>query len=162
MNALDEIDAQIIRILCKDARTPFNKIGRMLNIGTDTVLRRYSKLKQEGKIAGSTVILSSKAIGIKGWYGFLVKIKQGTSPSFVKEKVKKIDQIYFFTQIIGDFDLYLEFGFREFDELDGLVSSLRNIEEILVIEPIMYASHDWPIPTLNTLNPQMLDWLLKS
>ena len=161
MSLLDEIDAQIIKILCGDARTPYSKIGRTLGIGTDTVLRRFNKLKQEGRIVGSTVILSSKKIGIKGWCGFLIKIKQGFSTSIIKEKLTKLNQIYFFTQISGDFDFYFEFGFREIDELDGFIATLRNIHEILVIAPVMYASHDWPIPTLNTLNPQMLNWLLK-
>jgi Lrp/AsnC family transcriptional regulator for asnA, asnC and gidA len=146
-----------IRILCKDARTPFSKIGRILGVGTDTVFRRFNKLKQEGKVLGSTVILSSKVIGIKGWCGFLIKVKQGASVLIIREELTKQTQIYFLTRIMGDFDFYLEVGFRDFEELGDFVASLRKIKEILVIDPMMHASHAWPLPTLPTLKPEVLD-----
>ncbi len=157
---MDEIDAEIIRILCKDARTSFSKIGRILDIGTDTVFRRFKKLKQEGKISGSTVVLSSKAIGIKGWCGFYVKVKQGSEALFVEDKLTKIPQLYGLSRILGEYDFYLEMGFRDFEELDVFVSSLRKIKEIVTIDPMLYASHDWPLPTLSTLDPEVLNWLL--
>ena len=157
---MDKIDSAIIEILCQDARTPFSKIGRMLGIGTDTVFRRFKKLKQEGKILGSTVVLSSKAIGIKGWCGFFVKVRQGSSTLIVKEKLTSIGQLYGLAQISGEYDFYLEMGFREFEELDTFITSLRQIREITAIEPMMYASHDWPLPTLSTLEPEVLNWFL--
>jgi DNA-binding Lrp family transcriptional regulator len=157
---MDEIDAEIIKILCKDARTSFRKIGRMLNVSTDTVFRRYKKLKQEGKILGSTVVLSSIAIGIKGWCGLYVKTKRGSSALAVREKLSRVQQIYTFNQIIGDYDFYLEIGFRDFVELDHFVQKLREIKEILTIDLVLQATHDWPLPTLHTLNSEILDLFL--
>ncbi|PVX23458.1 MAG: transcriptional regulator, partial [Candidatus Bathyarchaeum sp.] len=57
---MDQTDYKIVRILCKDARTPFQRIAKTLGIGTDTVIRRYNKLKEDGVILGSTVVLNSK------------------------------------------------------------------------------------------------------
>ncbi len=157
---MDEIDVEIIKILCKDARTSFSKIGRTLGIGTDTVFRRFRKLEQEGMIAGSTVVLSSKAIGIKGWAGLYLKVKSGSSSSIVKEKVTSLSQVYSLNKMLGEYDFYLEIGFREFEEVDAFINRLKTIREIVAIDPVFYASHDWPLPTLSTLNPVTLDWFL--
>ncbi len=157
---MDEIDAEIIRILCKDARTSFSKIGRMLGIGTDTVFRRFKRLEKDGKISGSTIVLSSKAIGIKGWCGLFLKLQQGSSPLSVKNKLTELKQLYAFVQILGEYDFYLEIGFRDFEELDAFVNQLREVKEIVAIDPMLYATHDWPLPTLNTLDPEVLNWLL--
>lgn len=155
---MDKIDAEIIRILCKDARTPFSRIGRILGIGTDTVFRRFKKLRQEGKISGSTVVLSSMGIGIKGWCGLYLKIKPGSSVSAVKEAIAEIPEVYGLVQILGEYDFYLEIGFRDFSELDAFVTKLRQIKEIVVIDSMIHASHDWPLPTLPTLKSEVLDW----
>ena len=161
MNALDEIDAEIIRLLCKDARTPFSKIGKMLGVGTDTVFRRFKKLEQEGKISGSTVILSSIGIGLKGWYAFYVKVKPGSSISAVGETLANIPQVYGLVKLLGEYDFYLEIGFRDFKEIDTFITSVRQIKEIVTIDPMIHASHDWPLPTLSTLQPEVLEWLFK-
>ena len=158
---MDELDVEIVKILCKDARISFRKIGKTLGIATDTVFSRYKKLKQEGKIKGSIVVLSSKAIGIKGWCGFLVRVKEGYSPLIIKDKLKHLPQLYSLAQLSGDHDFYLEIGFREFEEVDIFVTRLTEIEEITTIDPIFYATHDWPLPTLSTLQPEILNWLLK-
>ena len=157
---MDEIDREIIRILCKDARTSFRKIGRLLGIGTDTVFRRFKKLEQEGKISGSTVVLSSKKIGIKGWVGFFIKVKRGSSALVVKDRLTILPQVYGLVQLLGIYDFYLEMGFRDFEEVDAFVAGLRKIKEIEAIDLMLHASHDWPIPTLGTLNPEVLNWLL--
>lgn len=158
---MDKIDAEIIRILCKDARTPFSKIGRMLGIGTDTVFRRFKKLEQEGIISGSTVILSSIEIGLKGWYAFYVKVKPGSSISAIGQTLTNIPQVYGLVQTLGEYDFYLEVGFRDFKEINAFIASVRQIKEIVAIDPMIHASHDWPLPTLSTLQPEVLEWLFK-
>jgi DNA-binding Lrp family transcriptional regulator len=157
---LDKIDAEIIRVLCQDARTPFKKIGRMLGIGTDTVFRRFKKLKEEGKITGSTIILSSKAIGITGWFAVFIRVRPGCSASVVRDKLSKIPQIYAMVHILGEYDFYLEVGFSSIVELDSFFTTLRVIKEVISADPMIYESHDWPLPTLFTLDPKFLDWLL--
>lgn len=157
---MNEIDAKIIEILCKDARTSFSKIGRSLSIGKDTIFRRFNNLKQEGKVEKSTVIVSSKGIGIKGWCGIFIEVKQGASASVVKDNLLKLPQVFGISPTMGDYDFYLEMGFREIGEVDDFINNLKKIQEITTIDPIVYATHDWPLPTIRELEPDFLEWML--
>jgi Lrp/AsnC family transcriptional regulator for asnA, asnC and gidA len=158
---LDEIDAEIIKILCKDARTPFSKIGQRLGIGTDTVFRRFRKLEQKGIVSGSTVVLSSKACGIKGFYCFFVKLQPGSSVLTVKDKLIKLPKLCSLVQTWGEFDFYLEMGFMDFGEVDPFINSLREIKEIAVIDSMLYASQDFSLPNLSTFESEIPDWFFR-
>ena len=60
---LDEIDKKIVRILQKDVRTPFKEIAHHCNISTDTIKKRYNKMKENNVIRGTTIVLDPKKIG---------------------------------------------------------------------------------------------------
>ncbi|PVX25918.1 MAG: hypothetical protein CW691_03140, partial [Candidatus Bathyarchaeum sp.] len=47
---MDKLDLKIIKKLMADSRTPFSKISSELGVSTDTVIRRYNKLKETGTI----------------------------------------------------------------------------------------------------------------
>ncbi len=143
---MDEIDSEIIRILCNDARTPFKKIGKMLGIGTDTVFRRFDKLKKEGIITGSTIILSSKACGIKGLCGLFIKLKSGSNSSIVKDKLMKTTWLIMAHPTWGEYDFYVDLFFRDFQEIADVIAILRKIKEVVSIEPMMYTLQEWSIP----------------
>lgn len=156
---MDEIDAEIIRILCKDARMPFKRIGKMLGVGTDTVFRRFRRLQSEGIISGSTVILSSKACGIRGLCGLFIKIKPGSSVSVIKDKLVKTEQLVVAYPKLGEYDFYVDVYFRDFQEVADLIDSLRKIEEIVAIDPMMYALQEWSIPFVLEFEAEIPSWV---
>jgi DNA-binding Lrp family transcriptional regulator len=146
MRILDKIDYQIINLLFNDARTPFKTIAKILGIGTDTVIRRYGKLKEKGIILNSTVVLSSQACGFKGVCAFMIKIESGTSISAARAELYKIRQIYYIGHMWGDYDFYLELYFRDSKEIFDLVSELRNVKGVVAIDQLMYVIEEWPLP----------------
>ena len=158
MSFLDEIDIEIIRILCKDARTPFKRIGKMLGVGTDTIFRRFKKLQQEGIISGSTVILSSKACGIKGLCGFFIKLKSGSSLSIIKDKLTETDKLTIAYPSLGEYDLYFEIYFRDFQEVTDLIAGLRKIKGIAAIDPMVYTVQEWSIPFVLSFEAEIPVW----
>jgi Lrp/AsnC family transcriptional regulator for asnA, asnC and gidA len=156
---LDEIDTEIIRILCKDARTPFKRIGKMLGVGTDTVFRRFKKLQSEGIVSGSTVILSSKACGIEGLCGLFIKMKSGSSLSIIKDKLTKMSQLTVAYPSWGEYDFYVDVYYRNFHEVTDLIASLREIKEIVAIDPMIYALQEWSIPFILSFEAEVPVWL---
>jgi Lrp/AsnC family transcriptional regulator for asnA, asnC and gidA len=60
----DSLDVKIIGLLQEDGRKPFAKIARQLDISAGVVQARYSKMKEAGLIAGSTLIVNLSKIGI--------------------------------------------------------------------------------------------------
>jgi len=143
---LDQIDLEILNVLYKDARVPLKKIAADLGVSRETVLRRFKKLQEKGVVLGSTVILSSKALGFKEQVGFFVKTKSGTSISTIQNKLVSIPQITLVVPALGAYDFYVEGFLRDLEEMHDLIENIRRIEEIATIAPIVYSQQDWAIP----------------
>jgi len=143
---LDKIDYEIIRILSKDARTPFQRIAKKLGIGTDTVFRRFKKLQRQGIILRSTVVLSSCAGGYAGLCGVFIKLEGGASISSVRSKLAEIPHVADIVHIWGDYDFYIDLFFRNFEEILTLINSLMKIKEVVAMDPIVYVEQEWSFP----------------
>ena len=46
---IDDIDTYIVEKLAADGRVAFEKIAKLLGVSTDTVVRRYERLKEKGR-----------------------------------------------------------------------------------------------------------------
>jgi len=158
MGPMDEIDIEILRILCRDARVSFKGIGQKLGVGTDTVFRRYNRMVDEGLIIGATVVLGSSAWGITGFCGFFVKVKPGVDVLLTKEKLRKTEKISFAVQILGEYDFFMEAFFEKFDQLYDVMAALRSIPELLVIDPVIYCLQNWSLPAFPTYERGVPDW----
>jgi len=66
---LDKIDITILEMLKKDARTSFREIARKLDVSPDTISNRFERLKEQGIIINSTVIINPTKIG----YSFIAR-----------------------------------------------------------------------------------------
>ncbi len=155
---LDEIDREIISILCGDARTPFNRIAKTLGVGKETVFRRFRKLQKKGIILGSTVILSSKALGFQGLYGLFIKLKIGSSVSILNEKLKEIIPPLNIYPTWGEYDFYTDFFYKDLNEINSVIDVIRKMKEIMSIEPMMYALPDWSIPFIPSFEAELAPW----
>jgi len=71
------VDQKIIKLLMKDAQMPFSKIAEQLGVGTDTVIRKYHRLKKEGVIHNASVIVDLEKCGHKGNVFFLASVLAG-------------------------------------------------------------------------------------
>jgi Lrp/AsnC family transcriptional regulator for asnA, asnC and gidA len=62
---MDTLDIEIIRILQKNARTPFSVIAKTLHVPASVVQIRFNKMKKAGIILGTTLTLNQEKFGIK-------------------------------------------------------------------------------------------------
>jgi DNA-binding Lrp family transcriptional regulator len=60
---IDDIDVKILRALQKDARKNFAKIAEDCGVSTDTISKRFKKMKRAGIIRGTTILLNPKSFG---------------------------------------------------------------------------------------------------
>lgn len=89
---LDNVDITILEMLKKDARISFKEIARKINVSPDTISNRFERLKEQGIIVSSTVIINSKKIGYPFISLFGIDIKPAYS-SQVLEKIIKIKKL---------------------------------------------------------------------
>jgi DNA-binding Lrp family transcriptional regulator len=155
---LDKVDSEILKILCKDARVPFKRIAAELGIATETVVRRFKKLQEDGVVLGSTVVLSSEALGFKELVGFLLKTRSGTNISTIYNELINVPKIILVVQEWGVYDFYIEAFLRDLSEMHDVLDSLRRIEGIAAIAPMVYKQQDWTIPYMVPL-PALCRWL---
>jgi Lrp/AsnC family transcriptional regulator for asnA, asnC and gidA len=101
---LDKIDNAIITTLIQDARIPFRQIARKLNVSPDTISNHFEKLKKEGVIIGSTVVLNPEKIGYSSIVRFRFKVKP-TFSSEILSTIIKIPSIIVATKLMGEFDI---------------------------------------------------------
>lgn len=113
---LDEIDHRILEILTEDARTSFREIARRLKISPDTVSNRYEKLKENGVIITSTVVIDPSKIG----YSFIARFGVDVKPAYstqVLEKVIQIPSVIVASKLVGGHDLVAISVIKDFDHL---------------------------------------------
>ena len=161
IDLLDKIDAEMLQILCKDARAPFSKIAKALGISTQTVFRKFERLQKNGVISGSSVILSCKALGIKGNCGLYVKLKPDASMPITRNKIASISQSIVVHPKWGEYDFHITSTYCDFKEITGLIANLRKLREILTIELMIYTlDDDGSIPFILTFERGLPEWAL--
>lgn len=102
---IDEIDLNIIRALQKDARANFAVIARDCGVSTDTISKRFSKMKKAGVIRGTTILLNPKSFGYEcvGSLGIDVSFPYLRD---VIEFLRKIPEIVICTPSMGKHDIF--------------------------------------------------------
>jgi Lrp/AsnC family transcriptional regulator for asnA, asnC and gidA len=150
---MDDIDREIIDLLRRDAKTPFSKIAKTLNLGTDTVMRRYKKLLKQGIISNPTIFLDSYLCGFEGLVDFLIKIKSGADAQRIRVQLTKLENVILTARTMGDHDLYCSVFFRNFGKMIQISEEIKKIEDIISVEPIIYVAQKWAIPLNSDYNP---------
>ncbi len=101
---MDKIDLGILDALKVDARTSFRDIAKRLNVSPDTVGNRYERLRKEGVIIGSTVVVDPSKLGYTSIVRFGINVRPAYS-SQVLEKLIKFPSVIIASKLVGSNDL---------------------------------------------------------
>ncbi len=102
---IDEIDVKIIRALQKDARTTFTDIARDCGVSTDTISKRFRKMKKDGLIRGTTILLNPRSFG----HDCVASLGINVSYPHLNEIIRllrTIPEIVFYTLSMGRSDMF--------------------------------------------------------
>jgi len=102
---IDEIDINIIRALQKDARANFAGIARDCSVSTDTISKRFRKMKKAGIIRGTTILLNPKSFG----YDCVASLGIDVSYPHLRkaaESIRTMPEIVFCTTSMGRHDIF--------------------------------------------------------
>ena len=102
---IDQVDLTIIRALQKDARVNFSSIARDCGVSTDTISKRFRKMKKAGVVRGTTILLNPKS------FGYECVASLGVDVSYphlreVVESLRKIPEIVFCTTSMGRHNIF--------------------------------------------------------
>lgn len=143
---MDELDSKIIDLLKQDARMSFTKISEKLDVGTDTVIRRYQKLLKTGIISKPVLVLSSKVCGFLGIADFYINLQPQRNVNDVVDEISKIKNIFSIARMLGDFDLLVSAFFTDILDLDKMTRFIKAINNIRSVDVSIYVGPEWTIP----------------
>jgi Lrp/AsnC family transcriptional regulator for asnA, asnC and gidA len=143
---IDKINVQIIEKLATDGRMPFRKIAEELEISTDTVVRRYEKLKRNGDLK---VIIQINPTKI-GYYAFAIFNVACTSQDGLPNRVEalaKIPDVNFILKTSGNFDFVISVMIRDIKQLITIqeeIASTPGVTNMKIAVAKMF--NVWPLP----------------
>jgi Lrp/AsnC family transcriptional regulator for asnA, asnC and gidA len=144
---IDDVDMQILQKLTFDGRMAFTEIGKEIGVSTNTVLKRYRKLVENGSIKVS-IQIDPKKIGYTSIMDFNIAFTThvGSSDDIV-ESFAKIPDIIIITKNSGDYDLQLTAMVRDMDGSFLIQDQIARINGVKQIESSSRKIPDkWPTP----------------
>jgi Lrp/AsnC family transcriptional regulator for asnA, asnC and gidA len=142
---VDETDTCLIEELATNGRMPFSKIGKELNVSTDTIVRRYERLKQNGDL--KTVIqIDPTKIGYHAFALFNITFSQDNLPNGI-EALSMVPDINFIHKTSGKFDCMASLMIKDIDQLTTMQEEIAKISGVTNLEiTIAKLFNVWPIP----------------
>ena len=133
--SIDEIDRKIIKILQRDARTPFTEVGRELDISDATVHVRVKRMLAEDIIKRYTVIVNDEVLGKKVSSFVMLNINPGSLYGVIEQllDMEIVNEIY---EIHGSNDLILKIWAANLDEMRDYLLKIREIPNVTSSELI--------------------------
>jgi len=130
---MDKIDFEIIKKILDNCRTPFSKIASELGVSTETVIRRYNKLKEDEVIKPTIYVDVFKlGYGIRVWY--MISLMNQVDKSTVLQEIVKIPDVNRVIKAVGEYDLLAIAPVRDFKHMFEIGEKIEKIEGLLKIE----------------------------
>lgn len=127
---IDQVDRQIVNILSRNSRTPFDKIAKQIGVSTKNVIQRYKKLREGNVLIKSTISVNLKKLGYNCLAFVFLKLQNINRMEELQEKLFRIPNLIESSHFAGAYDLRATFALRDIQELLNLAKHIRKIEGI--------------------------------
>ncbi len=144
---VDNIDRQIIEKLTMNGRSSFTRIAKEMDLSTDTVVKRYHRLVENGTIKVS-VQINPTVVGYRSILDFNIAFTTSSGlMNNVIESLSSIPDVVVITKISGDYDLHLTAMVRDIEQSYDIQDQIARVCGITKIEPSSRKIPDrWPTP----------------
>lgn len=144
---IDELDKQLVQKLAINGRASFTKIAKEMDLSTDTVVKRYHRLRENGTIKVS-VQINPNVIGYSSILDFNIAFTNSNRlTDAVVESLAKIPDVIVITKISGDYDLHLTAMVRDIAQSFDIQDQITKVCGITKIEASARKIPDrWPTP----------------
>lgn len=137
----DETDIKIVEELAKNGRASFQRIAKNISSSTNTVARRYEKLKENG-IIKVTIQFNPKKLGYHAFVSFNIILAQ-SSIDTVTDTIAKIPDVTEILKLSGRFDLLVFAMVKDINQLLCIQDEIACIEGVKSVEEHVYRVERW-------------------
>jgi len=131
---LDDIDLHILSYMRKNARITINDLASKIGVRRSTIYAHLSKLEEQNKISGYSVIPNFKQIGANITAFVLLTHQQVGDYQGYKNFANQLAKIPYITEIYaitGEFDYILKIRVSNLEEMgDQVFNPLKRIEGV--------------------------------
>jgi len=161
---MDTLDFEVIKRIIDNCRVPFSKISSELGVSTETVIRRYNKLKDDGVIKPTVYVdIFKLGYGIRVWY--MISLMSQIDKSTILEEIAKIPDIVRIIKAVGEYDLLAVAAIKDFKhmfEIGEKIEKIKGVNKIEAWQNIPFTDSDLPKTATHAFfNPNLLDEIEK-
>lgn len=138
INKIDRIDATIIQLLLKEARTSFTDIAKECKITVGAVRMRYKRLLREGVINGEVTLINPHCLG----YRHIVDLGILTDATDEKEVAKYLEGKPCIGQVVshlGKYNFFAKVALTDLNKLSAIVEDLESNPKIKHVDTAIWA-----------------------
>ncbi|MCW4018854.1 MAG: Lrp/AsnC family transcriptional regulator [Candidatus Bathyarchaeota archaeon] len=143
---IDELDRKIINKLTSNGREAFSGIARDIGTSTDTIVKRYHKLKNNGVIKVA-IQIDLKRLGYHALLDFNIASVSSLNLSGIVESLENTPDIITITKTSGDYDLQVTAAIRNIEQMFTLQETIAKIPGVTIVETsARKLPTAWPTP----------------
>ncbi|MCW4015633.1 MAG: Lrp/AsnC family transcriptional regulator [Candidatus Bathyarchaeota archaeon] len=149
---IDEIDAKILKTLLLDVRTSFVDIAKDCGVSTNTIVKRYYKLRQSGVITGTSLIVNLDDAG----YDFVISTDMNVEPNYegaILETLNNMPNCIDHFPVVGNYDVHAIFVVRNFQEIDQVRNQIKTQKGITRVRVTAHLSKHGFLPKNLLIQP---------
>ncbi len=134
---MDAVDVQILAELMVDAQTPFSRVAKKIGVSHETVRKKYERMKKEGTIKQSTILIDGHKLGDEGTVFLMLSCAREVKKRDVLENLKHIPDLYMIIELVGDYDFFAWARLKNMQQLAQLVGDIRQLGSIDRMETLL-------------------------
>lgn len=142
---IDKVDLQIIEKLTLNGRLPLSNIAEQIGVSTDTVVRRYERLRKNNYLKVS-IQVDTKKLGYQAIINIYLALTDQSKTKEAAEMLCKIPGVSYLIKISGNFDLMVAALVRDCNDLIFIDEQIVKIPYIKRIDSsIRSVFPAWPL-----------------
>lgn len=139
MDAVDDLDRNILTQLAQDARMSVAVLARRLRVARSTVQTRLERLESSGAIAGYTLRLGDSA-RLSRIRATVLLVIEPRSLAGILSRLRNMSQVERIHTTSGRVDLLLQLATGSTSELDELLDRIGGLEGVRSSESLIHLS----------------------
>jgi DNA-binding Lrp family transcriptional regulator len=129
---IDAIDVQLVEKLSKNGRLAFKKIAEELNTSTDTIIRRYEKLRKL-KAVKVTILIDPRKLGYQALANFSLSLTSKSNSGETIKQLTRIPNIYHIVKTSGEYDLFVLAIIKDFKEFFTIREKITQFPNVKIV-----------------------------
>ena len=124
---MDDLDERILRILRRDARTPYTEIADRVGTSEGTVRNRVEQLVEDGVIERFTV--ATRTGNVKAMIEVGVNVSVDTHD--ISDRVAEWPEVDFVWQVSGEEDIVFVVDAQDTERVNEIITQTRELDEVV-------------------------------